>query len=116
MEPITRLLLFQRRSPSSRDAGSWSQAAVRAFAFLSERGDPIATHGFENLGQGRSTTPGPTQIVMTLNIQGQGGSLGPAFDHVKQVASHLDHRRFPKRRKSGQKLGTGMKHLTMLFA
>jgi hypothetical protein len=40
----------------------------------SERGDPIATHGFENLGQGRSTTPGLTQIVTTLKIQGQGRS------------------------------------------
>jgi hypothetical protein len=49
---------------------------------LSERGDPIATHGFENLGQGRSATPGLTQIVTTPKIQGEGGTPGPPLDHV----------------------------------
>ena len=60
--------------PFLAHAGSSSQATVRAFAFLSERGDSIAPHGLENLGHGRSTTPGLTQIVTTLKIQGQGGA------------------------------------------
>jgi hypothetical protein len=57
---------------------------------FSERGYPIAIHGFENLGQGRSTTPGITQIVMTLKIQGKGGSFGPPLDHVEHGTA--DHR------------------------
>ena len=50
-------ILLQRGSSSLRDAGSSSQATGRAFAFFVERVAPIATRGFENLGQGGLLPP-----------------------------------------------------------
>ena len=74
-------------SPSLRDTGLLTRATVRAVRLVSGRDDQALPTVLKTLGRDGLVTPGLTQIVGNLKIQGQGGSALPPLRPLEEFHS-----------------------------